>query len=160
MFSKEIQLQAINMYLNGVPTGQIQKEFNIKGSGTLYTWLRHYKTDGESGLNKMNRRKTKYTDSFKIKVITWRLTHHVSYPITAKKFGIRSYMSIWQWERDLETGRLKTSKQRRTRIMSQQQDNRMKQLEEENERLRIKVAYLEKLDALVQKKSQIKTKRK
>lgn len=69
-------------------------------------------------------------------------------------------MSIWQWERDLETGRLKTSKQRRTRIMSQQQDNRMKQLEEENERLRIKVAYLEKLDALVQKKSQIKTKRK
>lgn len=71
MFSKEIQLQAIKIYLDGVPTGQIQKEFNIKGSGTLYTRLRHYKTDGEYGLNKMNRRKTKYTDSFKIKVITW-----------------------------------------------------------------------------------------
>lgn len=70
MFSKEIQLQAIQMYLDGVPTRHIQKEFNIKGSGTLYTWLRHYKTDGESGLNKTNRRKTKYTDSFKIEVIT------------------------------------------------------------------------------------------
>lgn len=69
-------------------------------------------------------------------------------------------MSIWQWECYLETGRLKTSKQRQTSIMSQQQDNRMKQREEENERLRIKIAYLEKLDALVQKKSQIKTKRK
>ncbi|WP_258088579.1 hypothetical protein [Weissella fangxianensis] len=31
MFSKEVQLEAVTMYLKGVPTSEIQKKFNIKG---------------------------------------------------------------------------------------------------------------------------------
>ncbi|WP_195308149.1 helix-turn-helix domain-containing protein, partial [Weissella confusa] len=73
--------------------------------------------------------------SFKIKVINWRLTHHASYPVAARKFRVTSPSLIWQWERALESGRLKPDKRRWNRTMNKP--------EEENELLRIKVAYLE-----------------
>ena len=50
---------------------------------------------------------------------------------------------IWQWERALESGRLKPDKRRRKRTMNKQEHDKIKKLEEENELLRIKVAYLE-----------------
>lgn len=73
-------------------------------------------------------------------------------PVTAKKFHIRSLIIIWQWERALESGRLNPSKQRRKNNMTKQDDNKIKKLEKENELLRIKVAYLEKLEALARGK--------
>lgn len=44
--------------------------------------------------------------------------------------------------------------------MTKQDDNKIKKLEEENELLRIKVAYLEKLEALAQGKKKLQTKTK
>lgn len=44
--------------------------------------------------------------------------------------------------------------------MTKQNDNKIKKLEEENELLRIKVAYLEKLEALAQEKKTLQTKTK
>ena len=67
---------------------------------------------------------------------------------------------IWQWERALESGRLKPDKRRRKRTMNKQEHDKIKKLEEENELLRIKVAYLEKLEALAQEKKKLQTKTK
>ena len=44
--------------------------------------------------------------------------------------------------------------------MTKQDDNKIKNLEEENELLHIKVAYLEKLEALAQEKEKLQTKTK
>ncbi|WP_270309365.1 transposase [Weissella confusa] len=43
MFSKEIQLEAVEMYLKGVSTGEIRKKFGIKGSATLGIWVKSIK---------------------------------------------------------------------------------------------------------------------
>ena len=44
--------------------------------------------------------------------------------------------------------------------MTKQDDDKIKALEAENELLRIKVAYLEKLEALAQEKKKLQTKTK
>ncbi|MBJ7689553.1 transposase [Weissella confusa] len=67
---------------------------------------------------------------------------------------------MWQWERALESGRLKPDKRRRNQTMNKQEHDKIKKLEEENELLRIKVAYLEKLEALAQEKKKLQTKTK
>lgn len=73
--------------------------------------------------------------------------------MTEKQFHIRHPAQIWQWEQGLKTGRLKPDKQKQTGNMTKQDDDKIKTLEAENELLRIKVAYLEKLAALAQEKN-------
>ena len=158
MFSKEVQIEAVTMYLQGIPPYKIRKKFGIKGTDTIRNWVTNIKELGVYGLNNASQSKTNYQYSFKIKVIKWRLEHKASLPVTAKKFHIRTPATIWQWERALESGRLKSNKQRRKKIMTKQEDNKIKKLEEENELLRIKVAYLEKLEALAQEKKKLQTK--
>lgn len=66
---------------------------------------------------------------------------------------------IWDWERKLIEERLKPFKGRSLKMTDKaKQSKTLKQLPEENELLRIRVAYLEKLEALAQKKSQTKRK--
>ena len=71
-------------------------------------------------------------------------------------------MIIWDWEQKLLEGRLKPSKGRSLNMTDKPKQSKhsktLKQLQEENEILRIRVAYLEKLEALAQKKSQTKKK--
>ena len=160
MFSKEVQIEAVSMYLKGVPPIEIRRKFAIKGEATILNWLTNVKMLGTAGLKNVNRSKTNYPYSFKIKVIRWRLAHHASLPMAAKKFRLRNPSLIWQWERALATGRLKPDKQRRKRPMNKQEHDKMKRLEEENELLRIKMAYLEKLEALAQEKKKLQTKTK
>ncbi|ATF41347.1 transposase [Weissella paramesenteroides] len=160
MFSKEIQIEAVSMYLKGVPPVEIRRKFGIKAHSTLEIWVKSIKQDGIYGIKDSHRNKTSYPYSFKIKVINWRLNHNASYPITARKFRITSPSLIWHWERALEFGRLKPDKRRRKRTMNKQEHDKIKKLEEENELLRIKVAYLEKLEALAQKKKKLQTKTK
>ncbi len=160
MFSKEIQIEAVSMYLKGVPPIAIRQKFGIKAHSTLEIWVNSIRQDGIYGIKDSHRNKTSYPYSFKIKVINWRLNHNASYPITARKFRITSPSLIWHWERALESGRLKPDKRRRKRTMNKQEHDKIKKLEEENELLRIKVAYLEKFEALAQEKKKLQTKTK
>ncbi|MCT0953960.1 transposase [Weissella cibaria] len=63
---------------------------------------------------------------------------------------MRNPSQIWQWERVLESGRLKPDKRRWNRTMNkqEQEQDKLKKLEKETELLRIKVTYLEKLEIL------------
>ncbi|MCT0222794.1 transposase, partial [Lactiplantibacillus plantarum] len=55
-------------------------------------------------------------------------------------------MMVWDWERRLIEGHLKPSKGRSLKMTDKsKQSKTLKQLQEENELLRIRVAYLEKL---------------
>lgn len=105
---------------------------------------------GTKRLKNVHQSKTNYPYSFKIKVIRWRLEHHASLQATAKKFRLRNPSQIWQWERVLESGRLKPDKRRWNRTMNkqEQEQDKLKKLEKETELLRIKVTYLEKLEIL------------
>ena len=83
IFSKEIPIEAVSLYLKGVPTVIIRKKFGIKGSATLGIWVKSIKRDGIYGIKDSHRKQTSYPYSFKLKVINWRLTHHASYPVAA-----------------------------------------------------------------------------
>lgn len=160
MFSKEIKIAAVSAYLSGMPQSQIRRKYHIKGSATLYNWVHLIQTLGLEGVKNQQRHKTNYSYTFIIKVISWRLEKQASLPMTAKRFHIRHPAQIWQWEQALKAGRLKPDKQRRTGNMTKQDDDKIKALEAENELLRIKVAYLEKLEALAQEKKKLQTKTK
>ena len=73
MFSKETQIEAVTMYLKGVPTSKMQKQFGIKGSATILNWVTNIKELGIYGIKDASRNKTNYQYSFKIKVIKWRI---------------------------------------------------------------------------------------
>ncbi|MCW0926159.1 MULTISPECIES: transposase [Weissella] len=60
MFSKEIQIEAVSLYLKGVPTVEIRKKFGIKGSSTLGIWVDSIKRDGVYGIKDSHRKQTSY----------------------------------------------------------------------------------------------------
>ena len=158
MFSAKIKQQVLTKYLQGKSPQKLMQEYGIKGSATIYQWLANFKLFGIPGLENHSE-KTFYDYSFKIKVIKWRQTHHASYPATESHFRLKNPVTIWDWERKLIEGRLKPLKGRSLKVTDKSKDSKtLKQLQEENEILRIRVAYLEKLEALAQKKSQTKKK--
>ncbi|WP_413627183.1 helix-turn-helix domain-containing protein [Fructilactobacillus vespulae] len=158
MFSAKIKKQVLSEYLQGTSSLLLMKKYGIKGTATIYQWLNLFKIFGDQGLENC-RRKTFYDYSFKIKVIKWRQEHHASYPATATHFRLKQPMIVWDWERKLIEGRLKPYKGRSLKMTDKsKQSKTLKQLQEENELLRFRVAYLEKLEALAQKKSQTKKK--
>jgi len=160
MFSKEVQLEAVALYLQGVSPSEIRQKFGIKGQATILNWLTNIRMLGMDGLKDVNRSKTNYPYCFKMTIIRWRLEHKASFPVAARRFQLRNPSLIWQWERALTAGRLKPDNRRQKRTMTNQDGDKIKQLEEENDLLRIQVAYLEKLAALAQEKKKLQTKTK
>ena len=113
----------------------------------------------------------KYSAEFKINVIMDMREHRLSYYETARKYGILgnskggAICTLHRWERIyLEEGAEGLMKERRGRSVSTEGKKRGrppkldKQVEEdlitENQRLRMEIEYLKKLDALVQKRLQ------
>ena len=90
IFSKEIQIAAVEEFLSGVSQSIIRRKYRIKGSATLYNWVECIKNQGSVAVKDMKRSKTNYQYPFKIKVIRWRIENKASFPITAKKFQIRN----------------------------------------------------------------------
>ncbi|KRN26867.1 IS transposase [Lactobacillus selangorensis] len=161
MFSVEIKKKVILEYLEGKPAGLLMKKYGIKGSATIYQWLSHFKMFGIQGLEN-DLEKTYYDYSFKMEVIHWRSAHRASFPVAAQHFRLKNPVIIWDWEKKLLQGRLKSTRGRSSKMTKPKDEKTLKQLQDENDFLRARVAYLEKLDALIQKKkkSQIKKKPK
>ena len=51
MFSKEVQIEAVTMYLQGIPPYKIREKFGIKGTDTIRNWVTNIKELGVYGLN-------------------------------------------------------------------------------------------------------------
>lgn len=168
MYSKALKIKAISAYLSGMPPSEINRMFGIKGVVTLYGWLRQFKTGGVAAFENQTSTKTYIDYSVKLEVIHWRLEHKASLPAAASHFGIRHPAQIWQWERALREGRLKSSRGRPTTMPKSKpktgrQDDLGRtnaELTQENELLRLRIAYLEKLHALVEKKRKSPTEKK
>ena len=105
------------------------------------------------------KRKT-YSGKFKIEVVETMRKENLSYKETVRRFGVRSDTQVKQWERIyLEEGKEGLLIERRGRACaaSGTQKGRKpkldKQVEEdliaENQRLRMEIDYLKKLNALV-----------
>ena len=122
-------------------------------------------------MGKTGRKNKVYSAEFKISVIMDMREHHLGYKETARKYGMvnNSYGgaldTLHRWERIfLEEGAEGLMKERRGKGVITEGKKRGrppkldKKIEEdliaENQRLRMEIEYLKKLDALVQKRLQ------
>ena len=122
-------------------------------------WVRLYREHGAEGLRM---KKGKYDGEFKVHVIEYMHTNHISIRDAAAKFGIPSPGTISVWERIyFEEGRegLFRDNRGRTKMTRKPKSPKLdKKVEEdliaENQRLKMENAYLKKLQALVQERVQ------
>ena len=122
-------------------------------------------------MGKTERKNKNYSPEFKIRVIMDMREHHLGYCETARKYNIGdpklggAVHTIQRWERIfLEEGSEGLMKERRGKGVTTEGKKRGrppkldKKIEEdliaENQRLRMEIEYLKKLDALVQKRLQ------
>ena len=132
-------------------------------------WLKRYETFGTEWLFM---KQGSYDGQFKIDVIEFMHTNHLSAAVTSAQFGIPSHSTVLKWERIYyEEGRQALFRDSRGRSRMTNKNNfekpKIKKGVEEDliaevQRLRMEVDYLKKLNALIQQKrvSARKTKHK
>lgn len=106
-----------------------------------------------------------FSGEFKQRVVEDVLNNHISYNEAMKKYDIKGRSKIQQWERVyLTEGVEALYVDRRGRKSTGRPAKLPKQAEEdlltENQRLRMEIEYLKKLNSLVSKKEQQNRKRK
>ena len=169
--NEQFKLSLVEQYLTVVEgLNSISKEHGIHHS-MLKRWVQLYQVHGLTGLTKKH---THYNAEFRMKVLDHMYKHSLSYSKVAAVFNIRSVGCIGQWERCYHSGGIDALTPRsrgRPKTMSPSQDPQAplsvtedlhssedlrsrEDLQAEVNYLRMEVAYLKKLQALVQAQQQ------
>lgn len=167
-YSYEFKLKVVQEYLSGKGSyDYLSKKYNIPTSSRLKEWVASYKEFDKDGL-KRSRQKKNYSFPFKLSVVELYLSSEVSYQELALSQGINTPSVIARWVNDFriagpdalrpkKKGRKKTldisgvkkitTKTTEEKSVDTNADH-IKQLEEENLKLRIENAYLKELRRL------------
>lgn len=165
-YTKELKLKLVKEYMKGnISVEVLANKYNISKT-PLYRWIKKYQEHGIEGLEK---NKIRYDGNFKISVVEYMHNNHLSLSETSAKFNISGEWIVAKWERIYyEEGpqALFRDNRGRKRKMSSKEDKKKlsKDVEEdliaENQRLRMEVAYLKKLHALIQERDKPQNKKK
>ena len=175
-YSYELKRKIVEEYLNGHAGHKIlAKKYQI-GVSQIERWVNHYKYFGDEGLMR-SRNKREYSVEFKLEAITRYETSECSYQQLALELGLTNPSIIANWRRKYreegieglrphKRGRPVTKKDDRNQAPnpskpSEQLDastrealeNRIKELEAENEILTIQKLYLEELRSLAREEA-------
>ena len=148
----------------------IGKRFGIHDHRLIRQWLALYQHHGQAGLDP---KYSRYDAQFKLQVLQRLWQEGLSYSELAALYDIRSRTAIPCWERQYHDGGIEALEPRPRRRLKKMtspkpaksahktdEDSSLEALRQENEYLRAEVAYLKKLNALVQaKKLAAQTKR-
>lgn len=174
-YNKELKIRIVREHSRGYSTKFLSDKFDI-AHATIKTWCRQYHMYGEAGIEK-SLSKTKYSGEFKRSVLNYKQLNKMSYAETAIHFSIKHSSTIANWQKIYDTkgvnglngsqGRPKkegasdmVNKKRQPRKLTQSELEELIVLREKNQLLEAELAYLKKLDALIQKKSLTKKKPK
>lgn len=164
-FSVEEKFQAVLLYLSGrYSYREVANQTNVD-TKSVTVWVALYQTHGKEALNP-KKSFTSYETAFKLDVLKYRTETNASYIQTAVHFNLTSPSTVQRWEEKLKKAGSDAfvSKKEGPSTMPKNKNTDEKELEmaAEIERLRMEVAYLKKLNALVQnkEKSLNKTKHK
>lgn len=166
-YSFEFKKQVVMEYLNGEGgLHSLTRKHNIPSSQNLRTWVDNYKAFGDEGLQRSRSRKT-YSFEYKLHVVELYLSSELSYQELAIQEGINNPCLIVQWVRLFRAAgpdALRPRKKGRKLTMQYEKQKpkghepaerimdtsaeRLKELEEENLRLRIENAFLKELRRL------------
>ena len=166
-YSYEFKLKAVQAYLNGEGSyDYLAKKYNISACSKFKEWVASYKKFGKEGIMR-SRKNNKYSFQFKLSVVELYLSTEVSYQELALSQGINNPSMIARWVKDFritgpdalrpkKKGRKKTLDTRKLKKPSKTNEEEpvdtsakhIKELEDENLRLRIENAYLKELRRL------------
>ena len=141
--------------------------FSIPSSTTILEWVRKYQEHGVEGL--LKNLKSSYDGQFKINVIEYMHSNHLSLTETAIHFNLANHHIVGKWERIYyEEGPQALYEDKRGRPRKMNAKPRKKKLSKEveedliaeNQRLRMENEYLKKLNALVQERIKRENKKK
>ena len=159
-YSARFKKDVVDQYLlGGAGYESIAREAGIS-SGRLRQWVANYGAHGMRGLEK---KYGTYSADFKLKVLTRMFNEGMTAQAVCAMFNIRNPGCIKDWSLAYDRGGLEalipkprgrppTMKLKPPTSREPGEAPTVKQLLKENEYLRAEVAYLKKLDALIQAK--------
>ena len=166
-YSFEFKQKVVQEYLNGKGSYEyISKQSNMPDKKQVRIWVNAYKELGKEGLMRSRKNKN-YSFQFKLSVVELYLTSEVSYQELALSQGINNPSLVARWVNDFriagpdalrpkKKGRKKTLDIREFKKPSKSDEEKpvdtsaehIKELEDENLKLRIENAYLKELRRL------------
>ena len=166
-YSYEFKQKVVQEYLNGKGSYEyIAKQNNMPDKKQVRIWVNAYKELGKEGLMRSRKNKN-YSFQFKLSVVELYLTSEVSYQELALSQGINNPSLVARWVNDYriagpdalrpkKKGRKKTLDIREFKKPSKSDEEKpvdtsaehIKELEDENLKLRIENAYLKELRRL------------
>lgn len=163
-YSFEFKRMVVMEYLKGEGSYEfLSKKHGILSSTCMKEWVANYNCFGDEGLMR-SRQHQVYTFEFKLHVVELYLTSELSYQELALQVGMTNPAQIVRWVMDYRAAgpeALKPKKKGRKRTMdkekiireiekgdSDEQKELLKQLQEENLKLRIENAFLKELRRL------------
>jgi transposase len=163
----EIKLAVVKYVLDEQHT---QKEAAERYGVSLYPvekWVNLYRCHGAEGLKSRNRwnQQQHFTGEIKLHVLEYMKINHLSYTQTAAIFCI-DVVTVSKWDKLcresgvqalLGKGVVMDAEVHSKKPKKEPSTSEMKQLQEENRRLRMENDYLKKLNALIQEKEKSAT---
>lgn len=162
-YSTEFKKKIVAEYLKGnIGYRSLAKKYNIPGTRQIEIWVATFQRLGTEGISR-SRQKKSYSFQFKLHAVELYLSTDVSYKDLALQLKINNPPLLAQWVQRFRAvgvdGLKPNRKGRRPKVPDKPivvtptqskgiQDERLKQLEEENLKLRIEVAYLKELRRL------------
>ncbi len=175
-YSYEFKKKVVAAYLNNEGGYKyLCKKYGIKAHKDVMKWVAAYKQFGDEGLMRSRKNKN-YSLQFKLSVVESYLTSEVSYQDLAMKCGINNPSLITQWVSSYRTGGLDAlrPKKKGRKALNVKNDvkmtsssekidtnaERIKELEDENLKLRIENEFLKELRRLrLEEEALLKTRR-
>lgn len=163
-YSFEFKLQVVQSYLKNEGSYlYISRKYRVAAWSNITKWVKAYKEFGDEGLTR-SRKNEKYSFEFKLHVVELYLSTEVSYQELALSVGINNPPLITKWVNDFRIAgpdalrpkrkgrpsKVPKSKESKLTDIENVSNNSeyLKQLEDENLKLRIENAYLKELRRL------------
>ena len=166
-YSYEFKKKVVQEYLDGKGGyGYLSRKYNIAKDVQVMNWVKAYQAFGNEGLMR-SRQNNNYSFQFKLSVVELYLSSEVSYQELALSQGINNPSLITRWVNDFRIAgpdALRPKKKGRKKALGTDKKNNftkqyeevpidisvehIKELEDENLRLRIENAYLKELRRL------------
>ena len=171
-YDEQFKLKVVKQYIAGGSGAQALGRRQGLPKSMVQRWVASYQRHGIAGLRKKSSR---YTAQFKLSVLKRMWREGWSYTQTAIWFDLRNQGEVGKWERQYHSGGLDALASRPrgrpkkmpnppvppTEVPLSEDERTREQLLKENIELRAEVAYLKKVDALIQaKRSKLRKKRK
>lgn len=166
-YSYEFKKKVVQAYMNGEGGyDYLTQKYKLSSRNSLMMWVKAYKEFGNDGLMR-SRKNNDYSFQFKLSVVELYLSSEVSYQELALSQGINNPSLITRWVNDFriagpdtlrpkKKGRKKTLYMREIKETPKSKEEstvdtsaeHVKELEDENLKLRIENAYLKELRRL------------